>query len=288
MRIPDMGGLIIDTRRNRWYQFSASTGGGPIQFLMELENMSWKDAVETLLNEEGEVNIVFKPSNSIKEEKKDFRLPEKNDTYKHLFAYLVKTRMIHPKVVQQFVAKKLLYENKQHSCVFVGCDLEGTPRYASIRGTFTMQGKEAFKGEAAGSDKRFGFCRVGKGDTLFVCEAPIDVLSYMSIYKYRGLDSLIEQEHLLSLGCTADNALENYLQEHQKVTKIKLGLDNDKAGNEGCKAIFKKYSGQYQIQRIHMREKDMNEVLVTDMKRIAARQKELVMEKASYELEQEL
>lgn len=274
LRIRDMGGLILDTSKNRWYQFSESIGGGPIQFLMHLEHMSWKDAVETLINEEGELNMVNVPLSSNQEERKEFKLPEKNDTYKHLFAYLVKTRMIHPEVVKEFVAKKLLYENKQHSCVFVGCDSEGTPRYASIRGTFTMQGKEAFKGEAAGSDKRFGFCRVGKGDTLFVCEAPIDVLSYMSIHKYHGLDSLIEQEHLLSLGCTAGNALENYLQEHPEVTKIKLGLDNDKAGNEGCNAIFKKYSGQYQIKRIVMKEKDMNEVLQKDLQQMIAKRAE--------------
>lgn len=274
MRIADMGGLIIDTRKNKWYQFSTRTGGGPIQFLMELENMSWKYAVETLLNEEGEVNMVYVPSGNMKEEKKEFKLPDKNDTYRHLFAYLVKTRRIHPNVVQEFVEKKLIYENKQRSCVFVGYDSEGEPRYASIRGTFTLEGNEAFKGEASGSDKRFGFSRVGKGDTLFVAEAPIDILSYVSIHKYHGLEHMIKNEHLLSLGCTADNALEQYLLEHPEIKIIKLGLDNDKAGNAGCRKIYEKYSSQYQIRRINIKEKDINEVLIKDLERMAVIRKE--------------
>lgn len=285
-RVKDMGGMVIDRQRNRWYRFSENSGGGPIQFLMEFENMTWKEAVESLLNEEGELEFVH-PINNAKDEKekRTFKLPERNNTYKHIFAYLVKTRCIHPAIVQEFVDKKLLYENNHNSCVFVGSDVEGKARYASMRGTYTAPGREPFKGEASGSDKRYGFSRPGKSNVLFVAEAPIDVLSYLSIHKYHNLMELVEDEHLLALGCTADNALERYLLDHPEVTDIKLGLDNDEAGNEGCIKINEKYSGQYNIKRIRMKQKDMNEVLKVDMLNIIARQESEVINQEEHELE---
>jgi len=270
LRIKDMGGLVIDKQRNRWYRFADKSGGGPIQFLMEFENMKWKEAVEDILNEEGELEFVHSRNlETDKQERKAFQLPSKNSTYKHIFAYLVKTRMIHPAIVQEFVDKKLLYENEHNSCVFVGLDVNGVVRYASMRGTYTVQGREQFKGEASGSDKRYGFSKPGKSNVLFVAEAPIDVLSYLSIHKYHNLFELVQDEHLLALGCTADNALEQYLLDHQEITKIKLALDNDAAGEEGCRRIINKYGSNYRIKRISMKEKDMNEVLIADLKRIA-------------------
>lgn len=265
-RIPDMGGLIIDKDRNRWYCFSLHQGGGPIQFLMYLENMSWLESVETLLNEKGQLEVI-RHENVKQEEPKQFVLPELNHSCRYVFAYLMKTRKIHPKVIQTFLHKGLIYESKQyHNCIFIGKDTKGVSRYAALRGTYT-KGKEAFKGEAAGSDKRFGFHRVGTSNTLFVAESAIDVLSYISIYQYRNLERMIKRDHLLSLGGTTDIALEQYLFDHPEVTHIKLGLDNDRAGNEGCEQIKDKYSSNYEVERINIKEKDMNEVLIKDMKK---------------------
>ena len=46
-------------------------------------------------------------------------LPEKNDTYKHLFAYLIKARNIDKDIVAEFVDKKMIYEDRNKNCVFV-------------------------------------------------------------------------------------------------------------------------------------------------------------------------
>lgn len=267
LRIPDMGGLVLDKKRNQWFWFAGEKGGGPIQFLMEFEKMNWKEAVEALLNQEGEIHVVNPDRNEkLKKEKKPFMLPEANHSYRHVFAYLVKTRYIHPEIVQEFVNAKLLYEDKRHNCVFIGRDKEGNEKYATMRGTYTDG--NPFKGEAFGSNKRYGFSRQGKGKVLFVAEAPIDILSYLSIHKIHNRMELVEDEHLLALGCTADNALEQYLLDHPEVTDIKLGLDNDEAGNDGCAKIYEKFGGKYEIKRIKLREKDMNEVLKKDMQKI--------------------
>lgn len=289
IRIKDMGGFVIDAQRNRWYRFANNTGGGPIQFLMELENMTWKEAMEHILNEDGELEFIHSSHvNEEPEEKEPFVLPTQNNTYKHIFAYLVKTRMIHPAIVKEFVDKKLLYENVHNSCVFVGCDVDGIARYASIRGTYTVQGKEPFKGEVSGSDKRYCFSKPGKSGVLFVAEAPIDILSYLSFFKYRNLMSMVQDEHLLALGCTADNALEQYLIDHPEITDIKLGLDNDSAGEKGCQSITEKFGENYRIKRIHFSGKDMNETLIEDCARLIAKQQQRNVEREEAELASEI
>lgn len=264
--IRGQGGLDIDKIRNRWYCHSTKVGGGPIQLLEYMEAYQWIDAVKELLNEDGHYSI-YTPSADIKEiSKENFKLPEKNNNYRHIFAYLVKTRKIHPAIVNDFVKKKLLYENTKKSCVFVGQDKYGVARYANIRSTNTYG--NSFKGEASLSDKRFGFARVGNGQVLTIMEAPIDLLSYMTIYKIHGLEKMIENEHLLSLGGVSDNALKQYLYDHPQITKIKLGLDNDEVGNEACIKIIQDYSNEYKIERIHMKGKDFNDTLIQDINQI--------------------
>lgn len=261
--IKGQGGLTIDKMGNRWYCHSTQIGGGPIQLLMYLEGLNWQDSMYELLDGESFYQAYI-PTQNIKEpDKSGFTLPEKSSDYRHMFAYLVKTRLIDPAIVKDFVDKSLLYENTKKSCVFVGQDKEGKPRYANVRSTNTIG--QAFKGEAALSDKRFGFARVGTNNTLTIMEAPIDLLSYMTIYKIHGLSHLIENDHLLSLGGVGDNALNQYLTDHPEIEKIKLGLDNDQVGNAACNQLYQKYSGKYEVQRISMKSKDFNEVLIKDV-----------------------
>lgn len=264
------GGLDLDRNNNKWYCHSTRKGGGPIQLVMYMEQCSWLEAVQDILNEEGAE--VFHPVIQEEKTRKDFNLPNKNTTYRHMFAYLVKTRMIHPDIVNTFVKEHLIYENDKKSCVFVGMDRDKKPRYAAIRGTNTIG--NSFKGEASGSDKRFGFARAGSNNILTIMEAPIDLLSYMTIYKIYRREKMIEKDHLLSLGGVSDVALEQYLYDHPEITEIKLGLDNDKAGNEACQKIYEKYSSQYQVTRIGMKGKDMNEILKEDIKRVLAMQEQ--------------
>lgn len=275
--IKGQGGLTIDKYNNRWYCHSQRKGGGPIQLVMHLNSLSWSDAMQELLGNEGSYEMA--PRTAYKEPSKDnFQLPERNDTYKHIYAYLVKSRKIHPDVISEFVKKKLLYENTKKSCVFVGVNKEGLPKYANIRSTNTVG--EAFKGEASLSDKRFGFARTGTNNVLTIMEAPIDVLSYMTIFKIHNLSHLIENDHLLSLGGVSDIALVQYLEDHQEITKIKLGLDNDEVGNDACNRIYQQYSYKYEIERIYIKEKDFNETLIKDIEKLQLRQAMLQMQTA--------
>lgn len=288
--IKGQGGLSIDKMGNRWYCHSTQIGGGPIQLLMYLEGLSWQDSMYELLDGESSYQAYI-PSQNMKEpDKSEFKLPEKSSDYRHMFAYLVKTRLIDPGVVKEFVDKDLLYENTKKSCVFVGQDKGKKARYANVRSTNTIG--QSFKGDSTLSDKRFGFARVGTNNILTIMEAPIDLLSYITIYKIHGLSHLIENDHLLSLGGVSDVALSQYLTDHPEIEKVKLGLDNDQVGNEACNKLYQKYSGKYEIQRISMKCKDFNEVLIKDVADIRMRkelerirQNEFARNESSEELE---
>ena len=76
---------------------------------------------------------------------------------------------------------KLIYEDKQyHNAVFVGLDENGIARHAHKRGTYT-QG-EPYKGNTEGSDPRYSFHWIGKSDRLYVFEAPVDMLSFITLH----------------------------------------------------------------------------------------------------------
>jgi hypothetical protein len=284
--IKGQAGLTIDKINNRWYCHSQKIGGGPIQLLMYLQDLSWSEAVLNLIGE----NVAYQVMNNRPiipdQSKENFKLPEKNDSYKHIYAYLVKSRKIHPDIINEFVKKKLIYENTKKSCVFVGTTKDGIPKYANIRSTNTLG--EPFKGEAALSDKRFGFARAGTNNVLTIMEAPIDLLSYMTIFKNHSLSHLIENDHLLSLGGVNDIALIQYLEDHPEITKIKLGLDNDKTGNEACERIFHQYSKQYAIERIQIREKDFNEALIKDIEKQQLKQAMQLQQANNLQYEEEL
>ena len=77
-------------------------------------------------------------------------------------------------------------EAAHHNAVFVGRDEDGVPRYAHQRGTAGN-----FRLDVKGSDKAFNFCYRGEGERLFVFEAPIDLLSFLCLFKKAGKSKAI-------------------------------------------------------------------------------------------------
>jgi hypothetical protein len=150
-KIPSYGGLYIKADGTKWNWFSHGKGGGAIQFLMELENKSWVDVVKELLGITHDTLPYVEPPPRDIDVKGKLVLPNRNKTYKHIFAYLIHTRKIDSTVVQEFVNNKQLYEDEKRNCVFVGYKNENEPKYASLRGTGTKQ----FRKDLWGSDKTY-------------------------------------------------------------------------------------------------------------------------------------
>ena len=171
-------------RGNRWYDHATEKGGCAIDFVRMFYNQSFPDAVTMLLG--GEQGVAYRESvNQQLEPKKPFVLPEANQTMHRAFAYLIKTRCVDPKVVSVFAGKHMIYEDvKYHNVVFVGFDSDGIPRHAHKRGT--CQKGQPFKGNVEGCDPRYSFRWIGKSNTVYVFEAPIDMLSFISMYQKGG------------------------------------------------------------------------------------------------------
>mgnify|MGYP000022466764 FL=1 len=73
---------------------------------------------------------------------------------RRVYAYLTKSRYIAPEIVQDFVDRKMLYQDVNGNCVFVAYDSEGKPNFASLRGTLS---DVRFLGDLKGCDYKKGF-----------------------------------------------------------------------------------------------------------------------------------
>lgn len=251
------GGFIITPEKNNWNWFDGNVGGGVVRLCMFLENKTWQEAVGTLLNEDMEP-IRRRPDwKPVEEPPKEFHLPERNDTNKHVYAYLTKTRGIDTEIVKKMLDQGYIYENQKRSCVFVGRDKEGVPRHASVRSTNTVG--DAYKKDVSGSQKKFSFSISGTSGNLNVFEAPIDALSYMSLQK---MEKKPVNDSYLALGGVTDKALEQYLIDHKDIRKITVCTDGDEAGEKAAERIKERYGTDYEIVRQRSSHKDFNEDLI--------------------------
>ena len=245
---------------NRWYRHSQSKGGYPVDFVMEFYYATFPEAVKMLIGEEGEGRQKSCPAPS-----KDFRLPEKNEDNEKIMKYLTKKREIEKTLVEDWIDRGDIYEEKEHhNVIFVGRDADGIPRYAHCRGTGEMK----YRGDVAGSDKAFGFCHRGTHNQLFVFEAAIDLLSFIQLFPKDW-----KKRSYLSLGGVSSVALMSFLSERPQITSVFLCLDNDQAGNEACEKLAGEISEGYSVIRLKPSRKDWNEILCdknTDRKKAIA------------------
>ena len=235
-------------RGNKWYRHSQSKGGGPVDFVMEFFGKSFTEAVELLTGEQG----AAAPDRPSPAPLSDFRLPPRSDTAGQVKSYLTEARRIDEDVTGFFLSNGDIYEEAaHHNAVFVGRDESGIPRYAHQRGTTGN-----FRLDVKGSDKAFNFCYRGEGEKLFVFEAPVDLLSFLCLFKKDW-----QKHSYLSLGGVGEKALVRFLSDRPSVKTIYLCLDSDEAGNEACSRIAKLTPEGLTVHRLVPLFKDWNEVL---------------------------
>ena len=244
----EMDSLRIKNRRT-WYRYSEQTGGDAITFLQHFCGRSFPQAVEDLLAFHGHARDApaerSRQTEQAPEPPKPFALPPRHTDARRVCAYL-KKRGIAPRVIRSFLDAGLLYEDAgHHNCVFVGYGGDGKAAFASLRGTYDRDGS-GFKGDAAGSDKSVGFRLpyVPDSRTVYVFEAPIDLMSYCTLH--RGFHS-----NALALCCLDDRALSVFLREHPAVRKVILCLDHDRPGMEAAERMGRKYAAEgYAVQTL--------------------------------------
>ncbi len=254
---------IVIKDRTRYYDNYKREWGDAITFLQEYADMSFREAMEFLLNYNGYARDapVQKPAVHIpqKEEKPPvpFALPEPNMDNRRVFSYLRK-RGIAYQVIEGMVNAGLLYEDKQyHNCVFVGKDADGKAVFAHKRGTYDKD-NVGFKGDVEGSNKDIAFrlpCDP-ELNMIRVYESPIDLMSDMTLRRYI-------RSNCVALCCLGDGALESYLRDHPHIKSIDLCLDADQWGRQAAERIKEKFAERgYEVRDFTPPEgKDWNEYL---------------------------
>ena len=180
---------------------------------------------------------------------------------RRMYAYLMRQRHIDREVISTFVHEKLLYEDRHHNCVFVGLDGSGEAKHAHIRST-NSTGK-TFRMNIEGSASEHCFHKDGTDKSLYVFEAPIDLLSHITLYPYGWQ----EHSYVACCGTSIQPVLER-LRQNPKLDMVYLCLDNDAAGNDACDRMTDTLEDMgLDVERLCPARKDWNDDLCAKFER---------------------
>ncbi len=242
----------------KWYDHKNQRGGYAVKFLQEFLGFSFQDSVIQLLGGHCSAQTIHSaPREAPKPVVKPFELPEANSDMRRVFAYLTKQRFIAPNIISHFAHEHRIYEDgKYHNVVFVGTDENGAPKQASVRSTLSF-GK-TFRITVANSDTKYSFSHFGNDEKLFVFEAPIDMLSFITLYQKDW-----QQHSYIAMNGVYESAVLKALEDHSDLRDVYLCTDNDEGGIEAAERLrdILAEKGYTEIFRLAPQQKDWNEQL---------------------------
>lgn len=253
----------VTVRGNRWYDHAEERGGYALSFVRQYMNLSFDTAMQLLIGDGRVVSLSDMKQN--KRESKAFALPEQNASMRRLYAYLLSFRKIDKSVLNAFVQEKLIYEDKPyHNAVFVGKDENDVARHAHKRSTNSV-GK-AFRINVEESNPAYSFHWKGNSEKLYVFEAPIDLLSYISLHQENW-----KEHSYVSLCGVSEQAMLKQLELQKQISEVYLCLDNDTAGQTATKRLTERLRslGDWKIEQLYPQYKDWND----DLKESCSEQK---------------
>ncbi len=277
-RTVEHGSLAISN--GKWNWFAGNVGGhNALDYLMKVENESFPSAVQKVIEV---MNLPVQTYETVlrnatyEKEHKPFALPVKSETTKRVEAYL-RSRGIDHNLIRECIRQGSIYESGDyHNVVFVGKDTAGTPKFASLRGTYP---ESRFRMDVEGSDKRCNFiyipsgCNLDLASTVAIFEAPIDALSFATLNRKFNICPSVPWYDLPCLSCsgTAHAPVLHFLKQHPNIENVMICFDNDEAGNKGMLRVAQQIRAdptlRAQVKSLRSglpppdRGKDWNEVL---------------------------
>ena len=248
----------ITIRGSKWFDHKNQTGGGAIKFMQEFYGMDFQTAVQELLGR-SIPPLSNSPPKSDKQEQKtrEFKLPEPNSDMHRVYAYLIKQRFISAEIITHFAKQHTLYEDKNHhNAVFVGLNENGEPKQAHKRSSNSVG--STFRITCSGSDTRYSFAHFGEDERLYVFEAPIDMLSFLTLYPKD-----LQKHSYIAMNGVYENAVLTALKNHSNLSEVILCVDNDEGGIEAVDRLrdILNENGYSNVKRLAPPYKDWNEVL---------------------------
>lgn len=191
--------------------------------------------------------------------------------------YLIKTRKIPTKLVDQLVKQGQIMEDTQHhNLVFpwyqgdkiVGADLQGTTYMKDAH-----QGRHYFKGIARHSAHDFGWTQVvgeGTPTRAIICESPIDAMSYSRLFNAQEPTLIVSLGGVEKTGVFSNMIAERIYAPGGQLKELVLATDNDDAGRRFIQqfkeAGIQGDNGQVKVNVAIPHEKDWNDDLKADQK----------------------
>ena len=236
----------VTIRNNVWFNQYTQKGGDAVDFFHYFYGESEEQAAAMLLNcsVTDLKNLPARSSSNFprtkKEEPKQPEIPPAHGNMRRVFAYLCQTRGVTPEMVSAFARKGLIYEDaNHHNAVFVGRDELGKIRHLHARGTLTGS---HFRQTLPGSEGAYSFHWQGSSGKLYAFEAPIDLLSYISLHPEGWRD------HTYVALCGVSAAPIHHLLETQpRLEEVTLCLDNDEAGHKAARRIAGELLGEWNV-----------------------------------------
>lgn len=238
-------GEQFSVRQNLWYNHYRQEGGNAIKLVQSIYGLSFSNAVLLLLGE----SIQTDPHHL-------FRLPPKFRNMNRVSTYLCYHRGIDRSVVSMFSYHNLIYESSDyHNAVFVGYDRNGFPRHAALHG---IGSETTFKGNAPNGNADYSFHWVGNNETIYLFEAPIDLLSFITMNPVNWI-----QNNYAASCSVSDRVLTRMLHDYPHIKNVVIAFDNDTAGLSAGKRIADKLFVQgIKAQALIPHRKDWNEDLL--------------------------
>ena len=248
----------ITVRSCEWFDHATNEGGHAVSFVQKYYGKSYVEAMTMLLG--NGVEMAYPQAK--KQEaapQKPFLPPVPNANMHRVFAYLLKMRGLDADVVSYFARRKLLYEDAaHHNAMFIGTDEDGCPRHAHLRSTNSF-GK-AFRLNVESSDPRYSFHHTGTDGSLYVFEAPIDMLSYISMNPHQW------QEHSY-VACCGTSPIPVLQMLNPDIELVYLCLDNDDAGHKASERMTELLQERGVVtQRLVPELKDWNDDLLNEQR----------------------
>ena len=165
----------------------------------------------------GEAGTIYpSAAERVEEPPKPFVLPPIHSDMRRVYAYLVKHRNIDRSVVAHFAREKLLYEDAEYHNAVF----------------------------------------VGTDECLYVFEAPIDMLSYITLYPEDW------QRHSYVACCgTSILPVMKMLERMPQIHTVLLCLDNDEAGRLANQRMTEQLAEKYAVEQLVPENKDWNDDL---------------------------